>query len=265
MAAAREAGALSEEDDFDPNGPALTTAIRWGCPRPRSPTLSTSPSTSVRNANRSRATPSQVTDTGFFLDMPDRGVRRGVRHRVVHPEGRRHTRCDPDGCSNDPPVSRSPWPRRRRLGHRPRPWSRRDRSASGRRRCRRASPARSVADLDEPFAAVSRDGRRCSRRRGASKRRWPRPSRRSRRRKASPWRTGSNGCASRCGARGASSDHAMSNFRDGVVGARSALSERHGRLQSFRRHQRCDRRCNRRRSAGGPQPRQLLGDGRRRR
>ena len=55
------------------------------------------------------------------------------------------------------------------------------------------------------------------------------------------------------------------NFRDGVVGALSHSRERFRRLQSFRRHQRCNRRCNRRRSAGGTQSRQLLGDGRRRR
>ena len=31
---------------------------------------------------------SQMTDSSFFLEMPDGGLPRDVRHRVVHPPGR---------------------------------------------------------------------------------------------------------------------------------------------------------------------------------
>ena len=70
LAAAREAGALSEEDDFDPNSGADD-----GNPlgMPESEITHAVDVSEYLGAKRQslRAHRSQVTDTAFFLDMPD--------------------------------------------------------------------------------------------------------------------------------------------------------------------------------------------------
>ena len=71
-----------------------------------------------------------------------RGVRDGVRHRVVHPQGRRRIRCARAGCSNDPRVPGAPRPRRGRVGHRPRSGPRCARPRPGGRDGRTAGAAR---------------------------------------------------------------------------------------------------------------------------
>ena len=113
----------------------------------------------AQSANRCAAHRSQVTDTGFFLTMPDEAFALGVRHRVVHPEGRRAGPAARDGCSNDPPVPRSPRPRRRRGGT-PTPTRVSTRSASARPRRSPTGSRRSVrCRCYQPVAALPGDRR----------------------------------------------------------------------------------------------------------
>ena len=119
IAAAREAGLRrSATRTIRSRTAPPTTATRSAWPRPSSPSPSTSPPIVARKRTSLRCHRSQVTDTSFFLEMPDEAFAARVRHRVVHPEGGRAGSADRAGCSNDPAVPRAPRSSGRRLGHR---------------------------------------------------------------------------------------------------------------------------------------------------
>ena len=65
-----------------------TTAIRSGCRRPSSPTRSTWRTTSVAKRNTIASHRSQVTDTGFFLTMPEEMFASGFRREWFIERGR---------------------------------------------------------------------------------------------------------------------------------------------------------------------------------
>ena len=74
MAMAREAGERCSdhvEDDFDPDGP-MDDGNPMGMPRTSSRSSSTWPTSSSTSAQSIAAHASQVTDSGFFLQMPTR-------------------------------------------------------------------------------------------------------------------------------------------------------------------------------------------------
>ena len=200
---AREAGRPidSSDDEFDPDGPP-TTAIPFGMPEAEITTAVDVTATSTPSAASMRR-PRQPDHrhVSFFLQMPRRGVRERVRHRVVHPHGR-PTRHDDHGWllrMTRGFVPRPPRAGRRRLGHRPDPGPRRRRPRPGRGGGRRPGAARPAADRAPARCGAAARQRAARRRRGASSRVVEPRSPRSRRRRAWRWGSASSGCGSAMG------------------------------------------------------------------
>ena len=140
---------------------------------------------------------SQITDTSFFLEMPDEAFAAGVRHGVVHQEGRR--------AGSAPRVA----VRMTRLylvrhGRAAAGWDTDpdpglDEIGRGQAQAvaAPACAARPDAGRHQPAAALPARLRRRSPTRGGRGARSSRPSPRSRRRRVSRWRTGSTGCGAR--------------------------------------------------------------------
>ena len=172
---------------------------------------------------------SQVTDTGFFLTMPEEMFADGVRHGSGSSSAVASRGCAPAGCStNDPrrtssatggprPVgtairiptsTTSGAPRRRRP---PTGWSRSPR------------PSRSPSSPARCDAAAERR-RPCANGGGSPLGSTPR-SPRSRRPQASRWSSGSSGCAPRRCGTWSELGEPYTTFRDGVVARIRALDD----------------------------------------
>ena len=200
-----------DEDDFDPAGPA-DDGNPFGMPESEL-THAVDVSAFVKAKRESlRAHRSQVTDTTFFLEMPDERLHRGVRHRVVHPEGCgagssagvavrmtrlylvRHGRAAA-GWDTDPDPGLDEIGQRQAVAV-----------------AARLAEFGRDAHSDQPIATMPGDRRAVGGDVECRATRSNRLSPRSRRQRGLRWRIGSSGCGWRCAARGPTSALATSHI-----------------------------------------------------